>query len=354
MQYDIIHFEALGMESQYLEQEIQHSITAGKLPADHSYLVTADTVQDYLRKSSNNSLPEIISLKGHSKIPDWYLEGKKKNIICRAAGYDPVEHLGLTVNLTSLREYCVNAVAQTAIRFLYATTGNLNCYTAATPIFDRKTVPSFLELGPHRTATVFGVGRIGKRIYELLEANGLTAQAVDIREKELSKQYGGSVRFVSAKEAMATSDIIISGMNLTKDPSHPFYNVGYFSEELFSHATKPLIFINVTRGDIAPEAILLNLYQQGKLTGIGIDAFSEEGEFSDFIKGKTETSNKDHLAGKTLVEMSLSRNENIYVQPHQGFNSDIAAGQKAAESIKHLIYWYAHGKKGFFEQIPYY
>lgn len=352
MQYDIIHFEALGMESQHLENEIQAAIKEGKLPL-HSYLVTSETIQDFLAKPET-SLPEVITVKAHSKVPASYLEGARKNVIFRGAGYDSVEYLAPSVNLTSLREYCVTAVAQTALKLLYATAGYLNCYTEAIRTFNRQTVPSFFELGPHRIATVFGVGRIGKQIYDLLQANGLTVQAVDIREKELSQQYGSSVKFVSATEAMATSDIILSGMSLTKDPAHPFYNVGYFSEDLFSHATKNLIFINVTRGDIASEALLLELYKKGKIIGLGLDAFSKEGDFADFIKQKSTTTDLDHLAAKMLVEMSLNRTDNIYVQPHQGFNGDVAAAAKASETVKHLVYWFANGKKGFVEQIPYY
>jgi len=353
MHYDIIHFEALGMESQHLENEIQAAIKNGQLPADHSYLVTADRVQDYLA-TSGTTLPDIITVKAHSKIPDSYLEGTKKNVIFRGAGYDSVEYLAPDVNLASLREYCINAVAQTAIKLLYATAGYLNCYTEAIKTFNRQTIPSFVELCPQRVATVFGVGRIGKRIYELLESNGLTVQAVDIREEELAEQYGSSVKFVSAKEAMQTSDIIISGMSLSKEPSHPFYNVGYFSEDLFALATKKLIFINVTRGDIASEALLLELYKKGQIIGLGLDAFADEGGFADFIKGNVSTQNANHLAAKELVGMSLNRTANIYVQPHQGFNGDVAAAAKASETIKHIVYWYAQGKKGFAEQIPYY
>jgi len=42
------------------------------------------------------------------------------------------------VNIASLREYCVNAVAQTAMKFLYAAAGELNHYSLNTVAFERK------------------------------------------------------------------------------------------------------------------------------------------------------------------------------------------------------------------------
>ena len=48
-----------------------------------------------------------------------------------------------------------------------------------------------MELGPHKKLTVYGVGKIGKRIYDLAEANGLSVQGVDVRQEELSRLYGG-------------------------------------------------------------------------------------------------------------------------------------------------------------------
>ena len=62
----------------------------------------------------------------------------------------------------------------------------------------------------------------------------------------------------------------------------------------------------------------------------------------------------DVLAARGLVEKSIERNSNIYVQPHQGFNSDIAAQAKAVEAIKHVAAWYRNGGQCFDEQLPYY
>lgn len=353
--YDIIHFEALGPEAEHLKEEIAKAQQNGELPKDHEYLITPSNVQEYLKANQGAVLPEIITTKTHSIFPETYLAGKRKSIITRSAGYDHVEDLTEKANIASLREYCVNAVAQTAMKLLYATAGELNHYTKNTETFERKDSRAFLELNENVVLTVFGVGKIGRRIYELAVANGLTVQGVDIRQKELHEVYQGKVNFVSKDDAIKPSNIIINAMNLTKNQGSRFYNVGYFSEEFLSKAQPGLIFINVTRGEIAPESGLLALYESGKIRGIGLDVFSNESLFATLLNAKERTdAGKDHVAAISMVRSSVARDSNMYVQPHQGFNSDVAARAKAVEAIKHVVSWYRNGGRCFDEQLPYY
>ncbi len=354
MNYDILHFEALGKEADHLKEETEKAQAEGLLPKDLNYVITPLNLQDYMEKNPDTVLPDIVTTKTHSKLPDSWLSGTKKSVITRSAGYDHFEHLTEKANVTSLREYCVNAVAQTAIKFVYATAGYLNHYTTNTVTFERNKTVSFMELNENRTATVFGVGKIGKRIYELLEGNGLKVQAVDIRQDELSSLYNGKVNFVSKEEAIANSDIIINAMNLTRLENSKYYNVNYFSEEVLSKAKDGLIFVNVTRGEIAPEATLMKLYRAGKISGIGVDVFSNENGFSAILNKKAVAENDNHKAALEMLEGALNRTENIYVQPHQAFNSDVAAMSKASETIKHMVSWYANKKVKFDSQLPYY
>jgi D-lactate dehydrogenase len=352
--YDIIHFEALGPESQHLREETLKAQRDKNLPEDFTYLITPSNVQDFLKENPGTALPDIVTTKTHSILPEAYFTGNKKSVVTRSAGYDHFEDLAEKANITSLREYCVNAVAQTAMKFLYAAAGELNHYAKNTETFERNDARAFMELDKHKILTVFGVGKIGKRIYDLASLNGLTVQGVDIRQEHLNDLYGGAVHFVSREEAIGSSNIIVNVMNLTRNDKSAFYNVGYFSKEYLSQAKDGLIFINVTRGEIAPESGLLELYMSGKIKGIGLDVFTNESQFAKLLVDNNAVIEGNHYAAKTMVQKSIERSANIYVQPHQGFNSDIAAGTKAAESIKHVISWYKNKGKCFDEQLPYY
>jgi D-lactate dehydrogenase len=352
--YDIIHFEALGPEAQHLREETLEAQREGKLPENFTYLITPANVQDFLKENPGTKLPAIVTTKTHSILPKTYLTGTKKSIVTRSAGYDHFEDLAEKANITSLREYCVNAVAQTAMKFLYATAGELNHYTKNTETFERNNARAFMELDKNRILTVFGVGKIGKKIYDLAGLNGLTVQGVDIRQEYLNNLYQGGVHFVSREEAIESSNIIINAMNLTRNDKSALFNVGYFSKAYLSQAKDGLIFINVTRGEIAPESGLLELYMSGKIKGIGLDVFTNESQFAMLLIDNNSVIEGDLYAAKTMVQKSMERSANIYVQPHQGFNSNIAAGTKAAESIKHVISWYKNKGKCFDEQLPYY
>ncbi|MDR2528283.1 MAG: hypothetical protein LBD04_04595 [Synergistaceae bacterium] len=352
-EYDVIHFEALGEEAKHLEEETEQAQRRNELPKSLRYLILPETLQEFIGKNPNIALPDLVTTKTHSILSQDYLSGEKKSVITRSAGYDHFEHLAESVNIASLRLYCVEAVAQTAVKFLYAAAGCLNHYTENTRTFERNKSLSFMELNSKRTATVFGVGRIGKKTYDLLAANDLTVQAVDARQEELRGLYGDSVRFVTKEAAIKDSDVIVNTMNLTKNPKSRFYNVGYFSKEYLSQATPGLIFINVTRGEIAPETGLLELFDKKIIGGLGLDIFTDENGFAKVVRGGVPD-RPDHAAARELVERALNHSANIYVQPHQAFNSDIAASNKAHEAIKHIVAWYKNGKKRFDEQLPYY
>ncbi len=352
--YDIIHFEALGAEANYLEEETKVAQAKGLLPESLSYVITPENLQNYLKANPDVQLPDIITTKTHSVLPDEYINsGNKKSVITRSAGYDHFEHLAEQVNIASLRIYCVNAVAQTAIKLAYCAAGQYNKFLTNTATFDRKSAPTFMEFNENRIATVFGLGHIGKRAYELCVGNGLTTWGVDVREDELKALYGDSVKFVTKEEALEHSNIIINCMNLTRDKDSKLYNLGYFSKDVLSQTKKGLVFVNVTRGEIAPESGLLELFESGHISGIGLDVFTGEAGFANYLK-TGETDNKDHIAGKVLLDKALGLTSNIYVQPHQAYNSDAAALSKAHEAIEHLIAWYKNGGNGFDEQLPYY
>ena len=353
MQYDILFFEALGEENAHICEEMEKARAKGTIPKDLRYYVGTETLQEYLAANPTAKLPDILSTKTHSILPDnWLHSGKKKCVISRSAGYDHFEHLASVANITSLREYCVNAVAETAVKLMFCVCGNLNQYTANAATFERNNCISFKELS-NLKVTVFGVGKIGKRIYDMVKGLGMDARAVDIRDNELAKLYGKDVKFVS-KEAATDSDVIICAMNYTRDPASRFYNANYFTEEYLNQFPKGLAFVNVTRGEIAPETQLLKLYKSGQLFGIGVDAFCTEAELTKLLRGQKAAENTHEDAAYNMIQAALDRTANIYVQPHQGFNSDVAALCKAKETVKHLENYFARDQKDFASQLPYY
>ncbi|WP_071705262.1 NAD(P)-dependent oxidoreductase [Murdochiella vaginalis] len=359
MKYDIMHFEALGEEAEHLQEETDRLVAEGKLKKDFSSVITPLTLQEYLKQEnlSGKDLPNIVTTKTHSVLPEeWVNSEPKKSVITRSAGYDHFEHLQNKLNIASLRVYCVKAVAQTAIKFLYAAAGYLNEYSKNTLLFERNKTHSFHELGPDMVATVFGVGNIGAETYRMLVQNGLTVQAVDVRAEELKGLDAyKDFHFVDKETAIKNSDVILNVMNLTKSKESRFYNVNYFDQETLSKAKKGIILINVTRGEIMPEHVVLEGMEKGQIIGFGTDVFSYEERITQALRnGETKSDDPDIDAALTLIHRALNREANVYVQPHQGFNSDVAAVDKAKEAMAHVAFFFNEGKGTFREQLPYY
>ena len=352
MAYDILFFEALGEENGHLSEELERSKAAGRLPADLHYYIGTETLQEYLAVHPDEDLPVILSSKTHSVFPEnWLRTGAKKSILSRSAGYDHVEAFQDIAHVASLRNYCVNAVAETALKLVMMACGNYNQYLKNAAVFERNDCISFKEATGLK-AVVFGVGKIGRRIYELLSGIGMDTYGVDLREEELSKEYGPGVRFITPEEALA-ADVIVCGMCYKKDPASRFYNENYFSEEFLKKTKKGLVFVNVTRGELWDAAALLRLYDEGHIFGIGTDVFAHEAPLTKVLREGLAPEDPETRANAEMIRRALNREANIYTQAHQAFNSDKAAWTKAKETIHHLEAWYRNG--GFFdEELPYY
>ena len=352
MTYDILFFEALGEENGHLEEEIQRSKEAGTLPKDLRYYIGTETLQEYLAAHPDEELPVILSSKTHSVFPDsWLHEGAKKSILSRSAGYDHVEAFQDIAHVASLRNYCVNAVAETALKLVMMACGNVNEYQKNAATLERNNCISFKEATGLK-AVVFGVGKIGRRIYELLDGIGMDTYGVDIRAEELTEEYNGKVRFISPEEAL-DADVIVCGMCSKKDPASRFYNENYFSREFLEKTKKGLVLVNVTRGELWDAEAVLDLYDKGHIFGIGTDVFAREAQLTKVVREGAYAEDPKTRADAEMIRRSLAREANIYTQAHQAFNSDKAAWTKAKETLRHLEAWYRNG--GYFdEELPYY
>ena len=350
--YDILFFEALGEENGHLGEEIEKAKREGSLPGDLTYYIGTETLQEYEEAHPIEPLPKIVSVKTHSVFRREFLYcGEKKSILTRSAGYDHVEAYQEIAHVASLREYCVNAVAETALKLTLLAAGNVNEYQKNAAVMERNACVSFRELAG-RKAVVFGVGKIGKRIVELLSGIGMDVKGVDLREKELKEQYGGTVAFGAPEDAFF-ADVIVCAMNYKSDRASRFYNKDYLSRG-FLEKTKPgMIFVNVTRGELADAEALLDLYDSGRIFGIGTDVFAEEASLAKTLREGCAPTDPVTRANLELIRRSTSREGNIYTQPHQAFNSDIAAEMKAKEAIRHLKAWFRNGGS-FDEELPYY
>ena len=71
-------------------------------------------------------------------------------------------------------------------------------------------------------------------------------------------------------ELLRTSDVVASGLPLTKDTHH------IFNKRTFGLMKKTALFINVTRGELFDPDALMDAVKSGNLAGAGLDTAPEE------------------------------------------------------------------------------
>jgi D-3-phosphoglycerate dehydrogenase len=159
-----------------------------------------------------------------------------------------------------------------------------------------------------KKAGVFGFGRIGKRVSELLVAFGCEVAFYDPRVKE---SVAGCKRY--DKEALLRwADIVtihVSG-----------------SERVFDAQTLSLMkpgsfLVNVSRGGVVDESALYEALSQGHLAGAAIDVFVQEPYEGPFLKL-----------------------ENVVVSPHIGSYAVESRIAMERQAVENLIYGLSKNK----------
>lgn len=148
--------------------------------------------------------------------------------------------------------------------------------------------------GPElRAATVglVGLGAVGLRVAELLQAFGSRVLAYD-PYADGNRAAAAGVELVDLPSLLATSDIVSAHPRLTDDTR------GMFDAELFAAMKPGSYFVNTARGELVDEAALLAALESGRLRGAALDVFSPEPpQPGNPLVGRADVIGTPHLAG---------------------------------------------------------
>ena len=151
---------------------------------------------------------------------------------------------------------------------------------------------------------IVGLGRIGRRVAELVKAFGARVIAHDPFISETN-----SVKLVSLEELLRVSDIITFHVPLTPQTKM------MIDEETLRKVKRGAILINTSRGGIWDERAVIEAVKKGLLGGVAMDVFENE----------------------PPVDCEKFCCENVIVTPHIGaqtVESKINIGKKIVEYIE--------------------
>jgi D-lactate dehydrogenase len=312
---DVAFYEAFEEEEAAIRKYLPQNIEA---------LFTWKTIQEY---DASRPAARIVSIRTQSLLPTGWAD-KLAAILSRSTGYDHIieyrKRGGTSVHCGYLPLYCNRAVAEQAMLLWMSCLRKLRQQMSNFATFHRDGLTG-LECQGKRLAVV-GVGNIGYEVVRIGRGLGMDVVGVDIVEKY------DDVTYTSIEDALGGADIIVCVMNLTAS------NGGYFNYARLVHAKARAIFINIARGEFSPCVDLLRLLDEGRLGGVGLDVYDQEGFLAVGLrKGSLEQSREV----KAVLEMQ--QRNNVVLTPHNAFNTAEAVERKARHSVQQIEEFLAKG-----------
>ncbi len=200
--------------------------------------------------------------------------GKCKAIIRYGVGVDNVDVKAATekgIFVCNVPDYSTDDVATHAVALILCCwrkvhlgdfalkKGEWQRYKAIAPVF--RTVG--------KTVGLFGFGRIGRRVSELLYPFGFKIVACDpyLPEEEFLLHGAKPVEF---EVLLEQSDAISLHAPLTEETK------GIFNGDAFSRMKRGVVFVNTARGGLVDEEALLWALDEGIVAAAGLDVFNNE------------------------------------------------------------------------------
>lgn len=159
------------------------------------------------------------------------------------------------------------AVAELTLAMMLSVSRNLR--PQANLMSERQWVRLESHLIAGRSVGLIGLGRIGRRVVELLAPFGARMAACD-PFAEPAWAYAHGVRLVSLDELLRDSDIV--SIHAAASGELPLR----LGENELAMMKRGSVLINVARGAMLDEAALFAALTSGHLAGAGLDVFGEE------------------------------------------------------------------------------
>ena len=158
-----------------------------------------------------------------------------------------------------------------------------------------------------KTIGVIGLGRIGRRVSELMIALGANVIGYDIRPDEFWSNQKG-VSLAGLDQILSTADVLT--LHLALDSESPFV----LTEKHFRSMKAGALIINVARGAFLDEDALVSALQQGYIAGAALDVFNRE-----------------------PYQGPLCGMPNVILTPHVGTFTREARAQMEFEAVENII-----------------
>lgn len=236
---------------------------------------------------------------GHAKVPVPWREvvqqGRLKWIQSSAAGMDHClkpEVIASNIRVTSASGLFANQVAEQTFALLFGLFRKIPTFLRASEKkeFIRRPTEDFHG----KTVGIIGFGGNGRRIAELLAPFGNRILATDVFPINKPDYVEALLPADQLANVLPECDVVILCVPLNDST---FHLVG---EEAFAAMKDSVVLINVARGQVVDEEVLIRQFESGKVGAAGLDVTHEE---------------------PLPEESPLWEMENVLITPHVGAQS---------------------------------
>ena len=247
-----------------------------------------------------------------------------KLVALRCTGFNNVDlpaarELKLTVSRVPV--YSPYAVAEHAVGLLLAL--NRRIHRAYNRVRELNfSLDGLMGVDLHgRTAGIYGTGKIGRIVAQILRGFGIRVLAYDpFPQREWARSL--EVEYVDASSVAGFSDVISLHLPLTPATRH------VICRETIELMKPGVILINVSRGALIDTTALIEGLKSGRLGGVGLDVYEEE-EGIFFEDRSSQVLQDDELA-------RLLTFPNVLITAHQAFLTREALGDIARTTVANL------------------
>lgn len=184
-----------------------------------------------------------------------------------------------------------------------------------------------------KTIGVVGTGIIGRHVIEIARGFRMQVLGFDMRPDPKAAEALG-FRYVSLDELLAASDVLTLHVPSNK------YTYHMIGADQFSRMKPGVVLINTSRGTTVEIEALLRALADGKVSAAGLDVLPEEPVIREEAELLSSFFRKSHDMSTLLADHILLRMRNVYITPHNAFNTREAVErilETTVENIDHFI-----------------
>lgn len=305
--YELEKF-GLSHKQQYIRSHLKgHEVEFIKEPLSEKTAVKdADIVACFIYSKIN-----AVLLK---KLP------KMKLLCTMSTGYDHIDLVACKkakVTVCNVPSYGENTVAEHAMALLLAISRKIIPSVERTKKgdFSLEDLRGFDLKG--KTLGILGTGKIGRHMAHFAESFGMKVIAFDkFPNESLAKECGFTYK--PFDKVLSDSDVVSVHLPETKETHH------IINRENLKKFKKGCVLINTARGGIIETEALLAGLKDGTFSALGLDVLEEESVIKEELELVHEEFQKK-VNYKTLLEEHILMNqENVFITPHNAFNSEEA------------------------------